>query len=343
MAYRGQVLTYDLSNVPLQGMSRPLRIEMEQGIFHVTSRGWECRLLVRDDRDRQKWLELLDRVVIRFGWRFFAWVLMDNHFHLFLQTPDANLSEGMHDLNSGYATWFNRRHQRSGSLFQGRFKAILVEDESYGWALSRYIHLNPYRAKMVCRPEDHRWSSYPFYLCSKNAPEWLDWQSVLGEIGKSPRRARHEYRRFVEEGLATKIVPPLQDAVGKVLLGSSPWVEKIQKALGLSEQDANLPELKRLAWRPSQEMIESAVAEEFDVDLDVLFTKRIKGNDARAAALYLIRKLTSVSATELAEEYGDVSQSAISKTIQRTELRRGEQGSWKQRLSRLEKGLLEDD
>jgi putative transposase len=85
---------------------------------------------------------------------------MDNHFHLFLQTPEANLSPGMQDLNSGYATWFNRRHRRSGALFQGRFKGILVEDESYCSALSRYIHLNPVRAKMVKRPEDHPWSSY---------------------------------------------------------------------------------------------------------------------------------------------------------------------------------------
>ena len=155
-------------------MSRPLRIEIENGIYHVTARGWERRVLVRDDRDRQEWFKLLDRVVVRCGWRFFAWALMDNHFHLFFQTPEANLSAGMHDLNSGYATWFNRRHRRVGSLFQGRFKAILVEDESYCWALSRYIHVNPVRAKMVERPEDYPWSSYQHYLRSRKAPGWLD-------------------------------------------------------------------------------------------------------------------------------------------------------------------------
>ena len=141
-------------------MSRSLRIEIENGIYHVTTRGWERRVLVRDDRDRHEWFKLLDRVVVRCGWQFFAWVLMDNHAHLFFQTPEANLSAVMHDLNSGYATWFNRQHRRVGSLFQGRFKAILVEDESYCWTLSRYIHLNPFRARMVQRPEDHPWSSY---------------------------------------------------------------------------------------------------------------------------------------------------------------------------------------
>ena len=165
-------------------MSRPLRIEIENGIYHVTSRGWERRAIVRDDRDREEWFKLLDRVVIRFGWRFFAWVLMNNHFHLFFQTPEANLSAGMHDLNSGYATWFNRRHRRVGALYQGRFKAILVEDESYCWTLSRYIHLNAIRAKMVKRPEDYAWSSYRHYLKARQAPEWLDWRAVLAEIGK---------------------------------------------------------------------------------------------------------------------------------------------------------------
>ena len=320
-------------------MSRPLRIDLEHGLYHVTARGWERRALVRDDTDRQKWFELLDRVVIRYGWRGFAWVLMDNHYHLFLQTPEANLSEGMHDLNSGYATWFNRRHRRYGSLFQGRFKAILVEDESYCWSLSRYIHLNPYRAKLVSRPEDHRWSSYRYYLDSRQAPEWLDWQSVLREVSQNRRRARNEYRRYVEAGLRTKIPSPLKDAVGKLLLGSADWVEKMQRQLGLTEEDPNLPELRRLAWRPSQDEVEHAVAEEFAVDVYQLHQKRVQRNEAREAALYLIRKLTSVPANQLATQYGPVSPSAISKTIQRAELRCQEQQSWNKRLRSLEKRL----
>ena len=123
-------------------MSRPLRIDIENGIYHVTSRGWERRVIVRDDRDREQWLSLLDRVAVRCGWQVFAWTLLDNHFHLFLRTPEANLSAGMHDLNSGYASTFNRRYRRSGSLFQGRFKAVLVENDSHALELTRYVHLN---------------------------------------------------------------------------------------------------------------------------------------------------------------------------------------------------------
>jgi REP element-mobilizing transposase RayT len=141
-------------------MSWRLRIEIDNGIYHVTARGWERPVIVRDDRDREKWSTLLHRVVVRFGWRFFAWVLMDNHFHLFFQTPEANLSAGMHDLNSGYATWFNRRHRRAGALFQGGFKAILVEDETY------------------CRPIVDR--SAVTFTSTRFGQEWSRFRKIMG-------------------------------------------------------------------------------------------------------------------------------------------------------------------
>jgi putative transposase len=320
-------------------MARPLRIEIEHGLYHVTSRGWERRVIVHDDRDRREWLKLLDRVAGRYGWRFFAWVLMDNHFHLFLRTPGADLSAGMHDLNSGYATWFNRRHQRVGALYQGRFKAILVEDESYAWTLSRYIHVNPVRAKMVKRPADHAWSSYRHFLRARGAPDWLDWQSVLDEMGKNRSRTRQAYRRFIEQGMKEETSSPLEYVVGKVLLGSADWVEKMRKALGHEAPDGNVPERRRLAWRPSTEQIETAVAEEFGVDVDVLLAGRVRNNEARAAALYLLRRLTNVPATKLAERYGGVSQAAISKAVTRAELRCRDEAGWQQQLDGLERAL----
>jgi REP element-mobilizing transposase RayT len=108
-------------------MARPLRIDIADGLYHMTSRGWQRRVVVRDDRDRQRWRELLERVATRCGWRIFAWTLLDNHVHLYLRTPQPNLSAGMHDLNSGYASFFNRRHRRCGALLQGRFKAVPLQ------------------------------------------------------------------------------------------------------------------------------------------------------------------------------------------------------------------------
>ncbi len=294
-------------------------------------------MIVNDNRDRAKWLELLDRVALRYGWRFFAWVLMDNHFHLFLRTPNPDLSAGMHDLNSGYASWFNRRHERVGSLYQGRFKAILVENESYAWTLSRYIHLNPCRAKLVKRPEDHAYSSYRYFLRSRGAPEWLDWRTVLDEMGKNRPRSRIAYRQFVEQGLQQEIESPLDQVVARVLLGSQDWVEHIRQKLDIEETDPNLPQLGWLACRPSLEQIESAVAADFQVPPESLFAKRVRGNSARAAALCLIRRLTTTSVVQLADRYGGVSQPAISKTIQRAEEKMNDQPAWRRRLARLEK------
>lgn len=231
-------------------MARPLRIDIENGLYHVTSRGWERRAVVRDDRDRQHWLDLLERVATRCGWRVFAWALLSNHFHLYLRTPQPNLSVGMHDLNSGYASRFNRRYRRCGALFQGRFKAVLVEDQSHALELTRYVHLNPVRARMVERPEMYGWSSYQDYLGIRQAPAWLDWEAVLNELSQEKSRARWAYRRFVEAGLSEPPSSPLAAAVGGMFLGSDAWVARWRRRLAEEPVRATVPVQRELAWRP---------------------------------------------------------------------------------------------
>src|SRR5262245_38491032 len=133
-------------------MPRPRRLQIANGVYHITNRGLERRNIVHDDFDRQNWLRLLARVAQRCRWRVFAYALLDNHFHLFLRTPEPNLSRGMQDLESGYVSRFNRRHERVGPLFQSRFHDVVVENEGHGWELSRYIHLNSVRAKLAEHP-----------------------------------------------------------------------------------------------------------------------------------------------------------------------------------------------
>ena len=127
-------------------MPRRLRIELPGGLYHVTNRGVDRMDIVRNDDDRREWFRLLNRVATRCGWRVFAHVLMTNHFHLFLKLHEPNLSSGLHDLQSGYATLFKTNHERTGPVFQGRFHAVLVKSEDHAWSQSRYIHLNPCRA-----------------------------------------------------------------------------------------------------------------------------------------------------------------------------------------------------
>ena len=182
-------------------MSRPLRIEFADALYHVTSRGNERRPIFRSDRDRRTFLTLLllEQAVKRFRWSVTAYVLMTNHFHLVIQTPDPNLSRGMQWLNGTYAAWFNHRHKRAGHLFQGRFHAFLVEKEGYLAELLRYVVLNPVRAKIVERPEDYRWSSYRATAGLEAAPEWLDVASALAWVGDDPAAAETAYRTYVLE------------------------------------------------------------------------------------------------------------------------------------------------
>ena len=158
-------------------MARPLRIEFPGAIYHVMSRGNARQQIFQDQRDYQRLVDGLAQTVERCGWELLSFVLMPNHLHLFLRTPQPNLSCGMQYLLSGYANWYAKRHQRAGHLFQGRFKGELIEDESYFWTVSRYVHLNPVRGQRppVEHPTDWSWSSYPGYAQS----EWTGWPMML--------------------------------------------------------------------------------------------------------------------------------------------------------------------
>ena len=321
-------------------MARPLRIEFQGGVYHVTARGWERRDVVRDDQDRAAWVRLLDRVALRCGWRVFAWALMRNHWHIFLSTPEANLSQGMHDLNSGYATLFNRRHRRSGALLQGRFKAILVQEEGYAWTLSRYVHLNPLRAGAVERPAQYQWSSYQYYVRPKGAPGWLDWQTVLGEIGTNMTKCRREYIHFVESALGGhRIESPLATAIGGVLLGTASWVDRMKQRLESRPPQSDVPGRRLLALRPSLTAVVKAVCAACEAEPAELSAVRRRGNDARMEAVYLARECSAQPVTHLACHFGGVSASAISKLVRQATLRRREDGQWNRPLDSLERKL----
>ena len=320
-------------------MARPLRIDVENGLYHVTSRGWERRVMVRDDRDRQRWLQLLDRVAARCGWRVFAWVLMSNHFHLYLRTPRPNLSAGMHDLNSGYASGFNRRYRRCGALFQGRFQAVLVENDSHALELTRYVHLNPVRASIVVRPEEYAWSSYQDYLAVRAAPGWLDCEAVLAALAKNGSRARSAYRCFVEAGLAEPPTSPLEHVAGGMLLGSDDWIDQWRRRLSAEPAREAVPLQRELAWRPSLENVVATVCEAFGAAPADLRVSGCHGNEARSAAIYLARRATDLAVDAIRAHFGGVSAAAISKTVARMEIRRARDLAWDQRLAELAERL----
>lgn len=181
-------------------MARPLRLEFRGALYHVTSRGDGQEAIYTDDTDRERCLDVLAGTVERFNWRVHAYCLMGNHYHLLVETPEANLAQGMRHLNGVYTQRFNRRHRRAGHVFQGRYKAILVQKDSYLLELSRYIVLNPLRARMVKRVPDWPWSSYRATAGLALAPNWLDTDWILSAFGQRKSHARARYRAFVAEG-----------------------------------------------------------------------------------------------------------------------------------------------
>ena len=229
-------------------MARPLRVEYAGALYHVTSRGNARKSIFKDEEDRKTFLRLLDRVNQRYRWLCHAYCLMDNHYHLVIETPEGNLTKGMRQLNGVYTQAFNRQHGRVGHLFQGRYKAILVERESYLLEVCRYVVLNPVRAKTVGKPEAWRWSSYRGTggLEKPQACLTTDW--ILGQFATARTEAERRYREFVREGVE---MPSIWNHVkGQSLLGADGFVEKLGRYLKKYERVREIPRSQRYAHRP---------------------------------------------------------------------------------------------
>ena len=229
-------------------MARPLRLEYEGALYHVTSRGNAGEQIFSDDRDRNRFLEILGDVVSRYAWICHAYCLMNNHYHLLIETPQAHLSRGMQLLNGVYTQWFNRRHKRVGHLFQGRFKSILVEKDNYLLELARYIVLNPVRAKIVQSVCDWPWSSYTATAGEEQAPAFLTVEQILIQFDADPVRAVRAYRQFVREGLTVDVWDELQAGL---FFGSDRFVERLRPLLNDKSLDPEYRKRERFAARPS--------------------------------------------------------------------------------------------
>lgn len=246
-------------------MSRPLRLEFPGALFHVYARGNAKQEIFRDDFDREVFLDLLGACVNRVGWILTAYALMPNHFHLVVQLAMRTLSKGMQWLNCEYTRAFNKRHDRVGHLFQGRFKAPLVEKESYQLELVRYVVLNPVQANMVSRPEDYIWSSHRAVIGAVDAPNWLAIDDVLIQFAPKRDVACRLYRQFVNEAIGSDWSPS-KDLVGGLYLGSEDWLKRIREQIDLKPRSSEHPRSQRVVGAPSMAAIVGAVAKTFVVD-----------------------------------------------------------------------------
>jgi REP element-mobilizing transposase RayT len=234
-------------------MARPLRIEFPGAIYHVTSRGNAQASIFLDDIDRSTFLAVLGLTMRRFNVICHAYCLMTNHFHLLLETPDANLSKAMRQLNSVYTQAFNRRHGRVGHVLQGRFKSIVVDRDAYLLELCRYIVLNPVRAGMVKEPGKYPWSSYRATAGLGKKPDFLAVDWILEQFGADRVQARKQYRIFVKSGIDAE--SPWNDLKGQCLLGDDPFLEKLFPLLKDKSALQEIPRVQRFADRPALEDI----------------------------------------------------------------------------------------
>ena len=215
-------------------MARPLRLEFSGALYHVTSRGNRQEAIYETDTDRENFLTILSEVCKRYHWLCHAYCLMDNHYHLLIETPEGNLSQGMRQLNGKYTQSFNRTHQRAGHVFQGRYKAILVDKDSYMLELCRYIVLNPVRAGMVRSAKDWQWSSYRAMIGLKNTPEWLETDGVLSNFAGHKAEAVKAYKHFVSQGRGQ--ASPWEALRNQVFLGNEHFVESMQCLLSNNQK-----------------------------------------------------------------------------------------------------------
>lgn len=230
-------------------MARPLRIEYPGALYHVMARGNARLPIYESPNDKRMFLALLAETVERFNWLCHSYCLMENHYHLLVETLDPNLSQGMRHLGGVYTQRFNRRHDRTGHLFQGRYKAILVEKEAYLLELCRYIVLNPVRAGFAARPEDHAWSSYRATSGLIKRPAFLSVRWLLDAFGSDPKKAKAEYRRFVQAGMDTPA--PEHGFVRKTIIGSREFVQSLKSRLTKSARDREIPKAQRYLHRPA--------------------------------------------------------------------------------------------
>jgi REP element-mobilizing transposase RayT len=230
-------------------MARPLRIEYDGAVYHVTSRGNAKKPIFKDDIDRRLFLNILEKVTKRYNWLCHAYCLMGNHFHLAIETPDGNLSKGMKHLNGVYTQTFNKKNRRVGHVFQGRYKAILIQKESHLLEVCRYIVLNPVRAGIETKPDNWRWSSYRATAgIGKPHPcLTIDW--VLGQFHKNRNQAQKEYRRFV---IAAKGKERIWSEIrAQSILGEDEFTENLIKYAKGFEDIKEIPRNQRYFNRPT--------------------------------------------------------------------------------------------
>ena len=302
-------------------MARPLRVEYEGAFYHVTSRGNEKKEVFSSSEDYEKFKSYLYEAREKFGYKLHAYVLMTNHFHLLIETPEGNLGRLMYFINGSYTGYYNRKNKRVGHLFQGRYKAILVDRDSYLVELSRYMHLNPVRAGMVGKPEEYQYSSYRSYIFPAGE-SIVGREMILGMVSRNPKEAFTRYRYFTELEIGQEVESPLKKAYAGMILGEERFIKSALKRVKEAwEGKAEISHRRKLGTVSGAEEIIGLVCEEYSVSREEVLLRR---GEARNLAIYLFKRYTGMTNRQIGEMFGGISFSAVAQSVKLFTLRLAE-------------------
>lgn len=301
-------------------MSRPLRIQYEGAIYHVMNRGTNRLPIFYSDNHKSMFLHVLAQAVEQYQIRIHAYSLMNNHYHLLLETPLANLSRAMRHIDGVYTQIFNRMTERDGPLFRGRFKSILVQRETYFLALVRYIHMNPVKAKLCLRASDHYYTSHRAYLYPNQRPPWLTVSTVLSRWGRDEYSTHQQLDEFVHAPVGEKLREQMEGLKWPAVLGGSSFLAAARALLPSDDgtERSEKPQEKQLRYLVKPESVMSAVESIYNISLAAPIERRNgRALIARTMAMHALRCLCQLTCVEIGKLMGGLGYGAVSTTLRK--------------------------
>jgi REP element-mobilizing transposase RayT len=327
-------------------MARLPRVEFENALYHVTSRGNQREKIFLEPADNRRFLKQLEHNLQAYQVILYAYVLMPNHFHLLVRTPKGNLHRFMQRLNSSYSLYFRYKHQRPGHVFEARYKAKLVQSNEYRLALTRYIHLNPIKTKnhetispeaKVRVLEEYSWSSYPGYVNQNKVVPWVDYSTLL-DYGKNESDSRRRYRVYVHV-----MVLQNDESLRKLMsasvhaIGNKDFVSSVKNDLRKKYQEDKAKDVKVEMAQISYEAIEEIICRIFRMERSALWTRNKKCRLARAVAMEVALRNGNHTLREIGARYGNISGQACGMTIKQM---RYEERAFDNYVQKIEKMLI---
>lgn len=323
-------------------MSRPLRVIYPNAWYHVMNRGRHGEQVFQSKDDHERFILILHEVMEMFALRVSAYCMMPNDYHLLVQTPDANLDRCMRHINGIYTQRYNSAHALDGTLFRGRYKTIVVADDSYLLKLVRYIHRSPVHAGLIDKSEDYEWSSHKGYLSSAKKWDWLHKQFILSMLAKQPEQRAKKYRTFMGEDEDESFLRILRLKKLPSFIGDNQFIDSLKNKIFKQKRHIEVPESKRLA--PDVAHIKKTLCQHYNINESQLcYTQRAVFNEARAIGIYLSRQLRGESLKGIGEQFKIDNYSTVSTTIARFKARLQWDRSLERRVDQIRKAIMSQE